>query len=120
VVNIVSQALVEEMNQSCAAYPAEVDEFDLAGLSKVRSKQVKAPGVARSPVRYECVLHSCLDLGHGAGGSTLVLGEIRHVHVADAVYQDGRIDVQALHPIGKLAGDAYTLVHADFSLPAPS
>jgi flavin reductase (DIM6/NTAB) family NADH-FMN oxidoreductase RutF len=119
VVNIVTQGLVEEMNQSCAAYPAEVDEFDLAGLEKVRSKQVKAPGVARSPVRYECVLHSCLDLGHGVGGSTLVLGEIRHVHATDTVYQEGRVDVLALHPIGKLAGDAYTLVHEDFSLERP-
>lgn len=119
VVNIVNQQLVEEMNQSCAAYPAEVDEFDLAGLEKVRSKQVKAPGVARSPVRYECVLHSCLDLGHGASGSTLVLGEIRHLHVDDAVYHAGRINLQALHPIGKLAGDGYTLVHEDFALARP-
>lgn len=119
VVNIVSQELVEEMNQSCAAYPAEVDEFDLAGLAKVRSKLVKAPGVARSPVRYECTLHACLELGHGAGGSTLVLGEIRHVHVDDRVYHAGRIDVQSLHPIGKLAGDGYTLVHEDFALARP-
>jgi len=119
VVNIANQELVEEMNQSCAAYPAEVDEFDLSGLEKVRSKLVKAPGVARSPVRYECTLHACLDLGHGVGGSTLVLGEVRQVYVADALYQDGRVDLQALHAIGKLAGDAYSLVHEDFSLARP-
>ena len=75
--------------------------------------------MARSPVRYECTLHTCLDLGHGASGSTLVLGEIRHLHVDEAVYHDGRIDVQALRPVGKLAGDAYTLVHEDFSLQRP-
>ncbi len=119
VVNIANQPLVEAMNLSCGAYPAEVDEFDVAGLQKSRGQSVHAPGVAQAPVRFECVLHGSLDIGAGPGAGTLVLGEIRHLHVADQVYRQGHIDLDALQAIGKLAGDGYARVHDDFDLARP-
>ncbi|WP_312854485.1 flavin reductase family protein [Paludibacterium denitrificans] len=68
--NIVSQELAEAMNLSCGQYPAEVDEFDLAGLEKARSLQVRAPGVAGAPVRFECTLRSSQSLGAGPGAAS--------------------------------------------------
>ena len=74
-VNVVSERLAEAMNVSCGPYAAEVDEFDLAGVGKARSRQVKAPGVELAPLRFECVLSQCLALGQGAGAGNLVLAK---------------------------------------------
>ncbi|OWY37716.1 flavin reductase [Xenophilus sp. AP218F] len=119
VVNIVSAELAEAMNLSCGAYPAEVDEFDLAGVSKARSRQVKAPGVAEAPLRLECALHDCLTLGAGPGGGNLVLAEVKHVHVGDGLWREERLDAAGLRAVGKLDGEGYSLAELAFSLRRP-
>lgn len=119
VVNIVSHELAEAMNLSCGQYPAEVDEFDLAGLEKARSLQVRAPGVAKAPVRFECTLRSSQSLGAGPGAGELILGDVRHVHVDDALWQDGKLDSKALDAIGKLAGDDYSTTRDVFAMQRP-
>ncbi|KMN37595.1 MULTISPECIES: flavin reductase family protein [Chromobacterium] len=119
VVNVVSERLAEAMNVSCGPYAAEVDEFDLAGVGKARSRQVKAPGVELAPLRFECVLSQCLALGQGAGAGNLVLGEVRHVHVADEAWRDGRLHSDALALVGKLGGDDFSRAEPAFSLRRP-
>ena len=119
VVNVVSERLAEAMNVSCGRYAAEVDEFDLAGVDKARSCQVRAPGVAQAPLRFECVLSQCLALGDGAGAGNLVLGEVRHVHVADEAWRDGRLRSDALALVGKLGGDDFSRAEPAFSLRRP-
>ncbi|RBH37860.1 flavin reductase family protein, partial [Pseudomonas sp. MWU13-2860] len=103
----------------CGPYAAEVDEFDLAGVGKARSRQVKAPGVELAPLRFECVLSQCLALGQGAGAGNLVLGEVRHVHVADEAWRDGRLHSDALALVGKLGGDDFSRAEPAFSLRRP-
>ncbi|AUH49601.1 flavin reductase family protein [Chromobacterium sp. ATCC 53434] len=119
VVNIVSHELAEAMNASCGSYPAEVDEFQLAGVGKTASTTVKPPGVAEAPVRLECTLHQCLTFGHGTGAGNLVLAEVKLIHVADHVWRDGAIDDVALQAVGKLGGDRYSLAQPAFSLARP-
>lgn len=119
VVNIVSRELVDAMNMSCGQYLPEVDEFDIAGLMKARSSYVKAPGVAAARVRFECTLRESQDLGVGVGAGTLILGEVRHIHVNDRVWVEGKIDRLGLSPVGKLAGDDYCTTSDIFSLARP-
>jgi hypothetical protein len=38
-------------------------------------------------------------------------------HLRDELYEDGRIDIAALNPLGRLAGN-YTKVETIFELPA--
>jgi hypothetical protein len=37
-------------------------------------------------------------------------------HVDDDVYRDGRIDLEALNPVGRLAGNNYIHVHDTFTV----
>lgn len=48
VVNIVSEDFVDQMNQCSAQVQAEVDEFELSGLTPISSEIVKPPRVAES------------------------------------------------------------------------
>jgi flavin reductase (DIM6/NTAB) family NADH-FMN oxidoreductase RutF len=112
--NLATRPLAERMNQSCAAVPPEVDEFVLAGLTPVASREIAVPRVAESPVSFECRVSQILQL-QGAAGNTvetwLVLGEVVAVHIAQELLRDGVYDTAAAHPIlrGGGAGDYFEL-----------
>src|SRR5690606_26313146 len=83
--NLATRPLAEQMNQSCAAVPPEVSEFELAGLTPAASRRIEVPRVAESPVSFECRLTQIVQL-QGADGALvptwLILGEVVAVHIA--------------------------------------
>ena len=110
VINIVSEEFVQQMNDCATEYAAEVDEFEASGLNKVPSVAVKPHRVKESKVHLECVLDQVLHFGgEEAGAGSLVIGKVIHVHVADELYENGRINSEKLNPVGRLAGATYTL-----------
>ncbi len=115
VVNIVSLALSNTMHESSKNHPPEADEFEKAGLTPAPCEVVKAPRVEEAGVSMECVLDRILPLGT----DHLVLGRMVRFHVRDELYENGRIDVASLDPLGRLAGD-YTKVETIFGLPLES
>jgi flavin reductase (DIM6/NTAB) family NADH-FMN oxidoreductase RutF len=121
VVNVVSEALAEQMNQTSATLPPEDDEFALAGLEGALSDVVKPPRVAGAKVAYECVLDQVVHVGGAKDGAgSLVLGRVLRVYVADEVWRDGRIDTDALAPIGRCAGNEYVTVRDRFTMVRPA
>lgn len=119
VVNIVSRALAEKMNQTCGNYGPEVDEFEVAHLSKRGSKLISVPRVAEALVSMECKVREVMRFGQSPMAGSFVLGDILCIHVDDHIYQQGRINTELLEPIGRLAGDAYTTVKDQFNLARP-
>ena len=121
VVNIVGGALAEKMNATSGEYPAEVNEFEVAGVTPAPSVVVKAPRVAESLIHYECRVSQIIDVGDGAPGSgSVVLGQIVHVHIDESVLLDGdKIRLEVLQPIGRLAGMDYVRVTDIFSMTRP-
>ena len=107
--NLATRPLAEQMNQSCAAVPPEVDEFALAGLETVASTQVAVPRVAASPVSFECRMTQIVQL-QGVDGSAietwLVLGEVVGIHIARHLLKDGVYDTAAAQPILRGGGPA--------------
>jgi flavin reductase (DIM6/NTAB) family NADH-FMN oxidoreductase RutF len=107
--NLANRPLAEQMNQTCAAVPAEVDEFALAGLTPAPSRVNGVPRVAESPVAMECRLTQLLQL-QGADGAKLptwlVLGEVVGVHICEALLKDGVYDTAAAQPILRGGGPA--------------
>ncbi len=107
--NLATRPLAEQMNQSCAAVPPEVDEFALAGLETVASSQVAVPRVAASPVSFECRMTQIVQL-QGVDGSAietwLVLGEVVGIHIARHLLKDGVYDTAAAQPILRGGGPA--------------
>ena len=51
-----------------------------------------------------------------AGSSTIIVGEIVWLHIAKEVYQDGKILLDALKPLSRLAGKSYGLTTDSFEL----
>src|SRR5438132_11753310 len=65
VVNLVDDALAEQMNFTAGEYPPAVDEFALTGLTAAPGIKVKAPRVAEAPISMECRVVQILPVGHG-------------------------------------------------------
>jgi flavin reductase (DIM6/NTAB) family NADH-FMN oxidoreductase RutF len=108
VINIVSEQIAEQMNRCAGDFDPEVDEFVQSGLTKGKSKAVAPPRVKESLVHLECELHDVLHFGEKAGSGSLVIGKVKHIHVDDALFYEGKIDSEELKPIGRLAGHMYT------------
>ncbi|WP_102275683.1 flavin reductase family protein [Cytobacillus massiliigabonensis] len=108
VINIVSEDWIEKMNICATEFTAETDELEIAGLEKVSSQIVKPPRVKESKVHLECTLYQLLHFGEHAGAGSLVIGKVEHVHVAEELYEKGRINTDKLKPVGRMAGQMYT------------
>ncbi|CAN5327467.1 flavin reductase family protein [soil metagenome] len=113
VINIVSLSLSNNMYESSKSHPPETDEFERAGLTPASCEVVRAPRVGEAGVSMECLLDRVLPLG----SDHLVIGRMVRFHVRDELYHNGRIDIPALDPLGRLAGN-YTKVETIFELPA--
>ncbi|PWK10338.1 flavin reductase family protein [Tumebacillus permanentifrigoris] len=117
VVNIVSEAIGEQMNITATEFPAEISEFDASGLTPIPSTVVRAPRVAESLVNFECKLHQIVEVGgEERGASSLVIGEVVQIHVDDSIHENGKINTRALNPIGRLAGHDYVRVTDTFEM----
>lgn len=119
VVNIVVEGIAEAMNRTAAEYPAEANEFEIAGLTPVPSQIVRAPRVAESPVNMECRLNQVVPIGEGMHQHGLVIGEILLVHIRDDIIDGHRINHQRLQPVGRLAGNMYCHTTDTYELVRP-
>ena len=121
VVNIVSEEFAEKMNQCSAEYPYGVDEFKESGLTPAPSNVVKPPLVKEAKINMECKLLHLVEIGNKKpGGGTIVIGEVVYFHVREDIYQDGKIILSKLKPVGRLGGTEYCRVTDNFSLPRPT
>lgn len=120
VVNIVTEATAEAMNLTAQELPAEVNEFEVAGLTAVPSQVVKPPRVMEAPVHLECEVQQIIEINNAPGGGSIVIGQVVYLHIDDAVMiGDDKIDIQALQPVGRLAGPNYAHITDVFSLTRP-
>lgn len=116
VVNLVSEAIAERMNICAVDFPEGMDELSEAGLTAVPSSVVKPPRIAESPVNMECKLLEELRFGEG-GKRSIVLGEVLRFHIHDDVLTaGGRVDLDAMKPVGRLAGSGYIRLSDRFDM----
>lgn len=105
--NLVTRNLAAPMNATSATVGAEVDEFELAGVTAAPSRSVRAPRVAESPVNLECRLTRVVRLSDAAGGDLstwLILGEVVGVHIARHLLDAGIYVTAAAAPVMRGGG----------------
>ena len=107
VVNLAHGPLIEAVNNSSAAFDPSASEPAELGITMEPSEVVRPPRVRDSPASIECTLHST----HELGDSTVVLGDVRLITVADDVLVDGHPDYDRLDPLARLGKDEWA-VHA--------
>jgi flavin reductase (DIM6/NTAB) family NADH-FMN oxidoreductase RutF len=118
VVNMVTEALAEQMNSTAQSVSPEVDEFELAGIESIQSVKVKPLRVKESPITFECELvHHYFLEDHKNGGACVVIGRIVMMHFDDSVLLDNyKINLENYKPIARLAGSNYAKLGELFSI----
>lgn len=115
VVNLASRSLLEQMNTTAATAAPEVDEFDLASLTKQASTHVRPPRVAESPSALECVLHRVIPVGD----SFVVMGRVVAASVDESVLDGDRPMEWLLDPLARLSGSRYVTYGETINLRRP-
>ena len=109
VVNIVSEPFAEKMVMCSTDFDSDVDEFIESNLTPVPSQKIAPSRVGEAKVSFECKLNQIVEIGDGTAGSGfVVIGSIVLFHIDDNVYDNGRILLDKLQPLGRLAGNWYT------------
>ena len=121
VVNVVSRQLAEQMVQTSAAVTSDIDEFELAGLSKEPSKLVKPSRVAGAPIHLECKYWKTIQMPQDDGVPChMVIGQVVGVHIADEIIDDdGLVDVLRFEPVARLGYRQYASINNVFEIQLP-
>ncbi len=118
VVNMVTEALAEQMNSTAQAVTAEVDEFQMVGVTPIPSSVVKPMRVKESLVQFECeMVHHYFLENHKQGGACVVIGRVVRMHFDESVLlEDYKINMETYKPIARLAGSNYSKIGEVFSI----
>lgn len=120
VINLVTEEIAEKMNITSSYYPPEVDEFKESQLTPVPADIVKAPLVKESPFNLECRLYQIVPFGSPDIAGDMIMGEVLRVHVGDEFWNDGIIDANKAHLIGRMGWGLYSRTRDLFELKRPS
>lgn len=104
VCNLATLDLIDAVNLTSAPAPADVSEFDLAGLTPAPSRLVRPPRVAAAKAALECVhIETIRPRGRTgiAADQYMVIGEVVGVHIADEAIVDGRFDTAGVKALAR-------------------
>src|SRR5690242_2956451 len=103
VVNLVDEALAEQMNICAVDFPASTGELDKARLTPLPSVGVSPPRIAQSPVSFECRRITGVSLG---SRSMLEIGRVVHIHIRDDFVDPAKMYVHTdkMRLIGRMHG----------------
>ena len=117
VINSVGEPFETQMHASSGDYPLGASEIEALTLTTVPSRTVAPGRLGESGVAFECRLDRTIPIGSGPGSATLVLGRVLCIEVVDGLVNEQlHMDLGALKPIGRLAGNGYCYVRELFDL----
>jgi len=105
VINIVSFQIAEQINNCSSELKYGEDEFKFSKLTPIESETIRAKRIKESLIHYECVLKDYISYGDHAGAGNLITGEVKRVHIAEAIYEDGKINAKNLDPVARGSGN---------------
>ena len=121
VVNFATLATRNQMNLSSKDIHKDDDEFVLTKLKKRKSRLVKVPSVANSPVNLECKLLKSIKLKSSSRKfSTIVMGEVIGIYIKDSFIVKGRVNSAAMRYVARMGYSEYTTVSSKFKMKRPT
>lgn len=118
-VNIVDRANVQAMATTAAAFPSEVDELEMAGLTAAPGEKVICPRIAEAPVAFECERFLGVSI---SSAREIILGRIVMAHIREDIIDPATCysDHEKLDALGRMGGNGYAGTKDYFDLPTPS
>ncbi|MDQ0192366.1 flavin reductase family protein [Paenibacillus wynnii] len=115
VVHIADEDNIEAINYTSINAPHGISEISLAGLTTVPAQEIRVPRVQECKIAMECRLVQHVDLGK----SDMIIGEVLVFYIEDELYENGRINIDKLKPVSRLAGATYGTIGRTFDMARP-
>lgn len=119
IVHVVSEENVAMVNETAVDFPPDQSEAEKVGLHLLSATMVQVPRIKETKIQMECKLHQHLPIG-GRGNhpnADFLIGEVVWLHIDDDLYDQGKVDTEALKPVGRMAGRTYLKGGEMFSMP---
>lgn len=116
VLNFCTEHNYEKVNLASTELVYGDDEYKFAGLTPIDSEVVKAKRMKESPIHFECVFRDMLCYGKEAGSGSLITGEVKLVHIDEAILKDGKIVTDLYKPVARGAGNDWFKSDSKFEL----
>ncbi len=121
--NMATYDLREAVNKSAQPVPRDVDEFELAGVTKIDCIEAPGPRVAESPCHFECRYLKTVQFSGTTtvSDADVVFGEVVRIHIKEEfILPSGKLDILKIKPIARLGYYDYTFVSEIFEMRIPN
>jgi len=119
VIHLTSVELSEKMVLTSAELPPEEDEFEVAGINKKNSVDVKPPIIKEAQIAMEGTLYKHIEVGNSPGDMMLI--EIIRIHIDDSILDErGKPDVAKIDPLARLGGRKYASLNEAWDIVRPN
>ena len=117
-VNLVNGPMAEKMVVCSVDFPPEIDEVEIAGFTRLRSRVVKPDRIAEAPAALECRLERVIEYPN----RSVIFGEVVYMHVRDEFIDPQTLYVRAPHyaAVARLHADFYVTAGDQYELHRPS
>ncbi len=88
VVSLVSEEIAQQVSLSSCDFEANVNEFEKAGFTELKSELIRPSRIKESPVNFECKVNDVIELGTEGGAGSLVLCEVLKIHIDKKVIDE--------------------------------
>ena len=122
VINLATKKLKQQVVQSSIDAPNDIDEFKLMKLKKRKSKIVKPPSVAESPVNLECKFLKEIDLKTASkkmNQNKMIIGEVVGIYIDNKFIKNNKINSLAMRAISRMGYTEYSEVNFKFLMERP-
>ena len=115
VVNLATNKLKNQVNQSAIDAPHGMDEFKLFKLKKRKSRMINPPSIFESPVNLECRLLKKINLKTKIKNQNiLIIGEVVGIRIDNQFIKKGKIDSLAMGAISRMGYTEYSEINSKF------
>jgi len=116
VIHTVTETLLEQVNASGRQAHDHESKLETCGLTPLASSLIAPPRIREAPLAMEC---RCKQIIPISDQHHLVIGEGLLVHAHSDIVRDGTIDIDSLHPVGRMNDNRYVRLHDTINLSRP-
>jgi flavin reductase (DIM6/NTAB) family NADH-FMN oxidoreductase RutF len=123
VVNLVSFAQVDLMNETSYTFDPNESEFERCNVPSEPARRVKPMRVKGAPVAFECKLAKLMPYPEQSPSCFVVFGEVLYAHFDESILgEKGYVDPDRLNLVSRMGGNWYgrTATSANFELERPT
>ena len=108
VIGLVTEEIAQQVSLASCNFDTEINEFEKAGFTEVKSDVIKPSRIKESPINFECKVNNIISLGKEGGAGNLVICQVLKMHIQKNILDNNdTINPFKLNLVSRLGGEWY-------------